>query len=83
MGAFRGAVVVGSHAIETDLHLSKDGVVVLSHVGFSDILLSCFYSFVCAREFVWGGTLAEAVWTRPGRLGTRYNQRLMWDTREL
>lgn len=33
MGAFRGAVVAGSHAIETDLHLSKDGVVVLSHVG--------------------------------------------------
>jgi len=32
MGAFRGAVGVGAHAIETDLHLSKDGVVVLSHV---------------------------------------------------
>ncbi|KAI6781704.1 uncharacterized protein J7T54_003970 [Emericellopsis cladophorae] len=31
MGAFRGAVDVGAHAIETDLHLSKDGVVVLSH----------------------------------------------------
>lgn len=33
MGAFRGAVEVGTHAIETDVHLSKDGVVVLSHVG--------------------------------------------------
>jgi glycerophosphoryl diester phosphodiesterase len=32
MGAFRGAVEVGAHAIETDVHLSKDGVVVLSHV---------------------------------------------------
>jgi len=32
MGAFKGAVEVGSHAIETDLHLSKDGVVVISHV---------------------------------------------------
>jgi len=32
MGAFKGAVDVGAHAIETDLHLSKDGVVVLSHV---------------------------------------------------
>jgi len=32
MGAFRGAVAVGAHAIETDLHLSRDGVVVISHV---------------------------------------------------
>ncbi|KAF2669884.1 PLC-like phosphodiesterase [Microthyrium microscopicum] len=31
MAAFRGAVEVGTHAIETDVHLSKDGVVVLSH----------------------------------------------------
>lgn len=31
MGAFKGAVEVGAHAIETDIHLSKDGVVVLSH----------------------------------------------------
>jgi glycerophosphoryl diester phosphodiesterase len=33
MGAFKGAVEIGAHAIETDVHLSKDGVVVLSHVG--------------------------------------------------
>ena len=33
MAAFRGAVEVGSHALETDIHLSKDGVVVLSHVS--------------------------------------------------
>jgi phosphatidylglycerol phospholipase C len=32
MGAFQGAVDVGAHAIETDLHLSRDGVVVISHV---------------------------------------------------
>jgi len=32
MGAFIGAIDVGAHAIETDVHLSKDGVVVLSHV---------------------------------------------------
>lgn len=32
MGAFKGAVKVGAHAIETDVHLTKDGVVVLSHV---------------------------------------------------
>jgi glycerophosphoryl diester phosphodiesterase len=33
MGAFKGAVEMGAH-IETDVHLSKDGVVVLSHVRF-------------------------------------------------
>lgn len=33
MGAFRGAVDVGAHAIETDLHLSKDNVVVIAHVS--------------------------------------------------
>ncbi len=32
LGAFKGAVEVGAHAIETDVHLSRDGVVVLSHV---------------------------------------------------
>lgn len=32
MGAFKGAVEVGAEGLETDLHLSKDGVVVLSHV---------------------------------------------------
>ena len=33
MAAFRGAVGVGADGIETDLHLSKDGVVVLLHVS--------------------------------------------------
>lgn len=33
MGAFQGAVEVGAHAIETDLHITKDGVLVLSHVN--------------------------------------------------
>lgn len=32
MPAFKGAVEVGSHALETDVHLTRDGVVVLSHV---------------------------------------------------
>ena len=32
MAAFKGAVKVGAHGVETDLHLSADGVVVLSHV---------------------------------------------------
>ena len=33
MAAFSGAVDIGTHAIETDLHLSRDGVVVISHVS--------------------------------------------------
>ena len=33
MAAFEGAVKVGSHALETDIHLTKDDVVVLSHVS--------------------------------------------------
>ena len=32
--AFEDAVEAGAHALETDLHLTKDGVVVLSHVYF-------------------------------------------------
>ncbi|OAP54856.1 hypothetical protein AYL99_11304 [Fonsecaea erecta] len=31
LNAFKGAVEVGAHALETDIHLSKDSVVVLSH----------------------------------------------------
>jgi phosphatidylglycerol phospholipase C len=37
MAAFIGAVKVGAHALETDLHLTKDGVVVLSHVSILEI----------------------------------------------
>lgn len=33
MAAFRGAVGSGADGIEADLHLSKDGTVVLSHVS--------------------------------------------------
>lgn len=33
MAAFRAAVEAGAHAIETDVHLTKDGIVVLSHVS--------------------------------------------------
>lgn len=32
LAAFMGAVEAGSHGIETDLRLSRDGVVVLAHV---------------------------------------------------
>ena len=33
MGAFRGAVKANAHGLETDVHLTKDDVVVLSHVS--------------------------------------------------
>ena len=36
MGAFRGAVKAKAHAMETDIHLTKDDVVVLSHVSFRE-----------------------------------------------
>lgn len=41
LSAFKGAVQVGTHAIETDIHLSKDHVVVLSHVGLDVDELPC------------------------------------------
>ncbi|KAF2822196.1 tubulin nucleotide-binding domain-like protein [Ophiobolus disseminans] len=53
MGAFRGAVEVGADALETDIHLSKDGVVVLSHdkdlkrcFGRDEKLIDCDYEFL-------------------------------------
>jgi glycerophosphoryl diester phosphodiesterase len=36
MGAMKGAVEVGAEGLETDLHLTRDGVVVLSHVRCSN-----------------------------------------------
>jgi phosphatidylglycerol phospholipase C len=33
LAGFKAAVDVGAHALETDIHLSKDKVVVLSHVS--------------------------------------------------
>jgi glycerophosphoryl diester phosphodiesterase len=37
LAAFKGAVMVGTNAIETDIHLSRDDVVVLSHVSHSNL----------------------------------------------
>jgi phosphatidylglycerol phospholipase C len=31
--AFSAAVEIGAHAVETDIHLSRDKVVILSHVS--------------------------------------------------
>ncbi|KAH8599389.1 PLC-like phosphodiesterase [Bisporella sp. PMI_857] len=53
MGAFKGAVEVGAHAIETDIHLSKDGVVVISHdanlkrcFGKEEKIIDCEWSYL-------------------------------------
>ncbi|KAL8942903.1 MAG: hypothetical protein Q9216_001378 [Gyalolechia sp. 2 TL-2023] len=53
MGAFRGAVEAGASAIETDVHLTKDGVVVLSHdttlkrcFGKPDKIIDCNWGYV-------------------------------------
>lgn len=53
MGAFAGAVDVGAHAIETDVHITKDDVVVLSHdatlkrcFGRPEKLIDCDWSYV-------------------------------------
>jgi glycerophosphoryl diester phosphodiesterase len=50
MNSFRGAVEVGTHAIETDIHLTKDGVVVLSHVG--SMSLETAVSLNCVRIWI-------------------------------
>ncbi|KAI1211734.1 PLC-like phosphodiesterase [Annulohypoxylon truncatum] len=50
MLAFRAAVEAGAHAIETDLHLSRDGVVVLSHDA---ALKRCFGEDSKVRDHDW------------------------------
>jgi len=53
MSAFKGAVAIGAHALETDLHLSKDGVLVLSHdpnlkrcFGKDEKLIDCDWEYL-------------------------------------
>jgi len=60
MKAFEGAVQAGTHAIETDIHLSKDNVVVLSHdpdlkrcFGIDDTkIVSCDWSYLSTLRTV-------------------------------
>ncbi|KAH8893413.1 glycerophosphoryl diester phosphodiesterase [Thozetella sp. PMI_491] len=51
LAAFQAAVKVGAHALETDLHLSKDKVVVLSHDG---TLKRCFGVDAKIADYDWG-----------------------------
>ncbi|KFY04275.1 hypothetical protein O988_00887 [Pseudogymnoascus sp. VKM F-3808] len=53
MAAFEGVVKVGADAIETDVHLTKDGVVVLSHdktlkrcFGLDQNIIDCEWSYI-------------------------------------
>ena len=53
MKAFQGAVEAGAHAIETDVHLTKDDVVVLSHdgdlkrcFGRTEKIIDCDWDFI-------------------------------------
>ena len=50
MASFKDAVQVGAHAIETDVHLTADGVVVLSHVRtvFWSLFPTCNQLTVCS-----------------------------------
>ncbi|ESZ96859.1 hypothetical protein SBOR_2780 [Sclerotinia borealis F-4128] len=59
MGAFRGAVEVGAHAIETDLHISKDGVLLISHdpslkrcFGKDEKIIDCDWSYISTLRTV-------------------------------
>ncbi|KAE9977230.1 hypothetical protein BLS_001561 [Venturia inaequalis] len=53
MSSMRGAVEAGAHALETDIHLTKDGVVVLSHdanlkrcFGKPEKIIDCDWEYI-------------------------------------
>ena len=57
--AFDAAVRVGADAIETDLHLSKDGIVVLSHdptlkrcFGLKEKIIDCEWGYLSTLKTV-------------------------------
>ncbi|KAF4999096.1 hypothetical protein FGRMN_2711 [Fusarium graminum] len=59
MAAFRGAVKTGAHAIETDIHLSSDGVAVLSHdpslercFGIDNLISECSWEYLSTLRTV-------------------------------
>lgn len=59
MAAFKAAVDVGAHALETDIHLTKDNVVVLSHdatlsrcFGKSDKIVDLDWSYISTLKTI-------------------------------
>lgn len=59
MGAFAGAIDIGAHAVETDVHITKDGVVVLSHdatlkrcFGRNEKIIECDWNFIAPLETI-------------------------------
>ncbi|KXX75655.1 Phosphatidylglycerol phospholipase C, partial [Madurella mycetomatis] len=78
MVAFQGAIDVGADAIETDLHLSRDGVVVLSHDAS---LKRCFGKNEKIANCDWG-YLSSLKTTREPHVGMpRLDDLLEWLTR--
>ncbi|TKA83339.1 hypothetical protein B0A55_00623 [Friedmanniomyces simplex] len=50
MAAFKGAIAAGAHALETDVHITKDDVVVLSH---DPTLKRCFGRPEKIKDMTW------------------------------
>ncbi|KAK5987549.1 Phosphatidylglycerol phospholipase C [Cladobotryum mycophilum] len=75
MAAFRGAVEVGAHAIETDVHLSADGVVVLSH---DPSLKRCFGVDRRISECTWDYLSALRTVRQPAQTLPRLSEFLEW-----
>lgn len=57
MGAFRGAIKAKAHAMETDIHLTKDDVVVLSHdatlkrcFGKDEKIIDCSWDYISQQR---------------------------------
>ncbi|KAL7622918.1 hypothetical protein AAE478_006597 [Parahypoxylon ruwenzoriense] len=75
MLAFRAAAEAGAHAIETDLHLSRDGVVVLSH---DETLKRCFGEDARVRDRDWGYLSTLRTLRKPAQPMARLLDLLEW-----
>jgi len=75
MAAFKGAAAVGTHALETDLHLSKDGVVVLSHDAN---LKRCFGVDKMIKDCEWEDLRALRTVRKPSEGMPRLKDLLVW-----
>lgn len=66
LAAFRAAAHAGAHAIETDVHISHDGVVVLSHdaslkrcFGVDKLISACGWTYLSTLRAVAGSAEPE------------------------